>query len=101
MTQYGLIKFISMHEDTIIDLVTEFYTTLEVNDKNSQILEFRLEGQPHKLTYSFMHRVFDFKKSGLCDPPSSYKPNEFWKLLTGLPTPFDSRKGKAMFIKDL
>ena len=48
-----------------------------------------------------MQRVFGFKKSGLCDPPSSYKPNEFWKFLTGLPTPFDSRKGKAMFIKDL
>ena len=101
LTQCGLIKFVSMHEDTIVDLVTEFYTTLDVNDKNSQILEFRLEGQPHQLTYSFMQRVFGFKKSGLCDPPSSYKPNEFWKFLTGLPTPFDSRKGKAMFIKDL
>ena len=44
LTQCGLIKFVSMHEDTIVDLVTEFYTTLEVNDKNSQILEFHLEG---------------------------------------------------------
>ena len=60
-----------------------------------------MEGQPHQLTYSFMHRVFGFKKSGLCDPPSSYKSNEFWKFLTELNTPFDSRKGKAMFIKDL
>ena len=101
LTQCGLMKFVSMHEDTIVDLVTEFYTTLDVNDKNSQILEFRMEGLPHQLTYSFMHRVFGFKKSGLCDPPSSYKSNEFWKFLTGLHTPFDSRKGKAMFIKDL
>ena len=77
LTQCGLMKFVSMHEDTIVDLVTEFYTTLDVNDKNSQILEFHLEGQPHQLTYSFMHRVFGFKKSGLCDPPSSYKSNEF------------------------
>ena len=35
LTQCGLMKFVSMHEDTIIDLVTEFYTTLDVNDKNS------------------------------------------------------------------
>ena len=101
LTQCGLMKFVSMHEDTIVDLVTEFYTTLDVNDKNSQILEFCLEGHPHQLTYSFMHRVFGFKKDGLYDPPSSYKSNEFWEFFTGLHTPFDSRKGKAMFIKDL
>ena len=44
LTQCGLMKFVSMHEDTIVDLVTEFYTTLDVNDKNSQIMEFRMEG---------------------------------------------------------
>ena len=80
LTQCGLMKFISMHEDTIVDLITEFYTTLDVNVKNSQILEFRMEGKPHQLTYSFMHRVFGFKKDELCDPPSSYKSNEFWKF---------------------
>ena len=62
LTQCGLMKFISMHEDTIVDLVTEFYTTLDVNDKNSQILEFRLEGQPHQLTYSFYASCFWFQK---------------------------------------
>ena len=101
LTQCGLKRFVSMHEDTFVDLITEFYTTLDVNANNSQILEFRMEGKPHQLTYSFMNRVFGFKKNGMCDPPSSYDPNEFWKLLTGLHTPYDSRKGKAMFIKDL
>ena len=40
LTQCGLMKFVSMHEDSIIDLITEFYTTLEVSAKNSQILKF-------------------------------------------------------------
>ena len=35
MTQYGLKKFLSMHEDTYVDLITEFYTTLDVNSNNS------------------------------------------------------------------
>ena len=77
LNQCGLKKFVSMHEDTYVDLVTEFYTTLDVNATNSQILEFRLEGKKHQLTYSFMNRVFGFKKTGLCDPPSDFKLNEF------------------------
>ena len=48
-----------------------------------------------------MNWVFGFKKDGLCEPPSSYKPNEFWQFLTDLHAPFDPRQGKAMFIKDL
>ena len=28
-----------MHEDTNVELTTEFYTTLDVNAKNSQILD--------------------------------------------------------------
>ena len=35
LTQCGLKKFVSMHEDTYVDLLTEFYTTLEVNERNS------------------------------------------------------------------
>ena len=35
LTQCGLMKFVSMHEDTIVDLIIEFYTTLDVNVKNS------------------------------------------------------------------
>ena len=35
LTQCGLIKFVSMHEDTNMELTTEFYTTLDVNAKNS------------------------------------------------------------------
>ena len=62
LTQCGLKKFVSMHEDTYVDLITEFYTTLDVNESNLQILEFRMEGKQHQLTYSFMHRVFSFKK---------------------------------------
>ena len=50
LTQCGLMKFVSMHEDSIVDLVTEFYTTLEVSAKNSQILKFRMEGKQHQLT---------------------------------------------------
>ena len=60
-----------------------------------------MQGKKHQLTYNFMKRVFGFKKDGLCDPSSSFKLDEFWTFLTGLYTPFNSRKGKAMFIKDL
>ena len=43
LSQCGFKKFISMQEDTYVDLITEFYTTLDVNANNSQVLEFRLE----------------------------------------------------------
>ena len=101
LTQCGLMKFVSMHEDSIVDLVTEFYTTLEGHAKNTNTLKFRMDGKPHQLTSSFMQRVFGFKKDGLCEPPASYKSKDFWKFLTGLDTPFDTRRGKAMFIKDI
>ena len=35
LTQCGLKKFVSMHEATYVELITEFYTTLDVNEKNS------------------------------------------------------------------
>ena len=35
LTQCGLKKFVVMHEDTYVDLITEFYTTLDVNESNS------------------------------------------------------------------
>ena len=60
LTTSDLKKFVSMHEDTYVELITEFYTTLDVNSKNSQILEFRMLGKPHQLTYSYMQRVFGF-----------------------------------------
>ena len=94
LTQCGLNKFIAMHEDTYVDLITQFYITLDVNESNSQILEFRMEGKPHQLSYSFMNRVFSFKKDGLCDPPSNFKLNEFWTFLTDLQTPFQPKKGQ-------
>ena len=84
LTQCGLKKFISMHEDTNVELTIEFYTTLDVNAKNSQILEFRMQGKKHQLTYTFMNRVFGFKRDGLCDPPSSFRLNKFWMFLTRL-----------------
>ena len=68
MTQCGLKKFVSMHEDIDVDLITEFYTTLDVNSKNSQILEFCMVGNKHQLTYLSMQRIFGFKKDGLYDP---------------------------------
>ena len=77
LTQCGLKKCFSMHEDTNVELTIEFYTTLDVNAKNSQILEFCMQGKKHQLTYTFMNRVFGFKKDGLCDPPSSFRLNEF------------------------
>ena len=43
-----------MHEATYVELITEFYTTLDVNEKNSQILEYRMQDKQHQLTYSFM-----------------------------------------------
>ena len=45
LNQCGLKKFISMQEDTYVDLIIEFYTTLDINANNSQVLEFRLEGK--------------------------------------------------------
>ena len=83
-TSYGLKKFVFMHKDTYVELITEFYTTLDVNSNNSQILEFHMLGKPHQLTYSFMQRVFRLKKDGLCDPPTSFKVNELWTYLTDL-----------------
>ena len=47
LTTCGLKKFVSMHEHTFIDLITEFYTSLEVNANDSYILEFRMLGKPH------------------------------------------------------
>ena len=40
LNQCGLKKFVAMHEDTYVDLITEFCTTLDVNERNSQILKF-------------------------------------------------------------
>ena len=90
-----------MHENTYIELITEFYTTLDVNPNNTQILEFWMLGNKHQLTYSLKQCVFGFKKDGLCDPPLSFNLNEFWTFLTDLQSPFQPKKGKAMFIKDL
>ena len=42
LTNYGLKKFISMHEHTFVDLNIEFYTSLEVNANDLYILEFRM-----------------------------------------------------------
>ena len=56
LTQCGLKRFVSMYEDTNVELTTEFYTTLDVNAKNSQILEFRMQGKKYQLTYTFMNR---------------------------------------------
>ena len=54
LTNCGLKKFVSMHEHTFVDLNMEFYTSLEVNANDSHVLEFRMLGKPHQLTYSFM-----------------------------------------------
>ena len=35
LQQCGLKKFVSMHEDTYVDLIIKFYTTLDVNSINS------------------------------------------------------------------
>ena len=48
-----------------------------------------------------MNHVFGFKKDGLCDPRSNFKLNEFWTFLTDFQTPFQPKKAKAMFIKDM
>ena len=69
LTICGLKKFVSMHENTYVELITKFYTTLDVNSNNSYILEFRMLGTKHQLTYSFMQRIFGFIKDGICDPP--------------------------------
>ena len=44
LTQCSLKKFVSMHEATYVELITEFYTTLDVNEKNSQIHKFTNSG---------------------------------------------------------
>ena len=58
-------------------------------------------GNKHQLTYSFMQRAFSFKKDDLCDPLDSFRLNEFQNFLIDLQTPFQPKKGKAIFIKDL
>ena len=35
LNQCGLKKFVSMYENTYVDLITEFYTTLDINETNS------------------------------------------------------------------
>ena len=40
LTACGLKKFLSMQEHAYIDLIIEFYTSLDVNEKGSHILEF-------------------------------------------------------------
>ena len=35
LTSCGLKKFVSMHEATYVELITEFYTTFDVNSNNS------------------------------------------------------------------
>ena len=42
LQQSGLKKFVSMHEDTYVDLIIEFYTTLSMNATNSKILELKV-----------------------------------------------------------
>ena len=54
-----------MHKDTYVELIIEFYTTLDVNSNNSQILEFHMLGKPHQRTYSFM-KVFLVLKRMVC-----------------------------------
>ena len=34
LNQCGLKKFVDIYEDTYVDLITEFYTTLDVNESN-------------------------------------------------------------------
>ena len=47
-------------------------------------------------------KVFSvLKKDGMCDIPNSFNANAFWTFLTDVQIPFDSRKDKPMFIKDL
>ena len=41
LTNCGLKKFVSIHEPTYIELITEFYTSLEVNPNDSYILELK------------------------------------------------------------
>ena len=45
--------------------------------------------------------VFGFEKDGMCNMPKSFDVDEFWTFLTNLPPPFQPKKGKAIFIKDL
>ena len=90
-----------MHEPTYIELIIEFYTSLEINHNDSHILEFRLLGVNNQLTYSYMQRVFSFKNDGMYNMPKSFDVDEFWTFLTNLWPPFQPKKEKAMFIKDL
>ena len=60
-----------------------------------------MPGKKHQLTYTFMQRVFGFKRDGMCNMPKSFDVDEFWTYLTDLPPPFQPKKGKVMFIKDL
>ena len=58
-----------------------------------------MQGNQHQLTYSFMQRVFGFKKDGLYDPPSTFRLNEFWTFLIDLPTKYHPKKAKLYILK--
>ena len=45
LTSCGLQKFVSIHEHTYVELIMEFYTSLEVKSNDSRILEFRMLGK--------------------------------------------------------
>ena len=45
LTYCGLKRFISMHEDTNVELITEFYTTLEVSSKIHKFWNFVYKGR--------------------------------------------------------
>ena len=72
LTTCGLNKCMSKQEPTYVELITEFNTSLDVYPKDSHILEFLMLGKKHQITYTFMNRVFDFKKDGMCDIPKSF-----------------------------
>ena len=71
-----------MQEHAYVDLVSKFYTSLDVNSNDSHTLKFILLRQQYQLIYSFMQRVFGFKKDGMCNIPKSFNANAFWTFLT-------------------
>ena len=49
-----------MHENTYIDLITKFYTTLDVNPNNTQILEFQMLGKQAFMRGEVVNSSFHF-----------------------------------------
>ena len=62
MYSHSLVPVIDQWGSGSDNLITEFYTTLDVNANNSQVLEFRLEGKQNQTQQQNRHNIEYWKQ---------------------------------------